>query len=114
MSLCSTYSCFQFWFLLYLASMEKYELTLVLDADLSSEDQKKLIAKIKKTIEENKAKIKQEEEWGKKELAYPINKKKSGVYFLLNLESPKEDLPKIDKKLKMEKEVLRFLILRKE
>jgi len=94
--------------------MEKYELTLVLDADLNSEDQKKLIAKIKKTIEENKGKIKQEEEWGKKELAYPINKKKNGVYLLLNLESSKEDLPKIDKKLKIEEGVLRFLILRKE
>jgi small subunit ribosomal protein S6 len=94
--------------------MEKYELTLVLDADLNSENQKKLIAKIKKTIEENKGKIKSEEEWGKKELAYPINKKKNGFYLLLNLESSKEDLPKIDKKLKMEEGVLRFLILRKE
>ena len=94
--------------------MEKYELTLVLDADLDSEDQKKLIAKIKKTIEDNKGKIKSEEEWGKKELAYPINKKKNGVYLLLDLESSKEDLPKIDKKLKMEEGVLRYLILRKE
>jgi len=94
--------------------MEKYELTLVLDADLKSEDQKKLIAKIKKTIEENKGKIEKEEEWGKKELAYPINKKKNGFYLLLNLESSKEDLPKIDKKLKIEEGVLRYLILRKE
>ena len=89
-------------------------MTLVLDADLKSEDQKKLIAKIKKTIEENKGKIEKEEEWGKKELAYPINKKKNGFYLLLNLESSKEDLPKIDKKLKIEEGVLRYLILRKE
>ena len=94
--------------------MEKYELTLILDADLSSENQKKTIANVKKIIEENKGKVGKEEEWGKKELAYPISKKKNGFYFLINLESSKQDLPKIDKKLKIEEGVLRYLILRKE
>jgi len=94
--------------------MTDYELTLVLDTDLSSENQKKLIEKIKKTIEENKGKLEKQEEWGKKELAYPINKKKNGIYFCLALKASSEALPKIDKKLKIEEGVMRYLIIRKE
>ena len=94
--------------------MKDYELTLVFDPDLSSADQKKLIEKIKKTIEENKGKVEKEEEWGKKELAYPINKKKNGTYLYLTLKVSPEGLPKIDKKLKIEEGVMRFLIIRKE
>ncbi|MBM3205622.1 30S ribosomal protein S6 [Candidatus Shapirobacteria bacterium] len=94
--------------------MIDYELTLVLSADLSSEDQKKLIEKIKKTIEEQKGKIEKQEDWGKKELAYPIKKKKMGFYFWWEAKLDPESLSKIDKKLKMEEEVLRYLILRKE
>lgn len=94
--------------------MFDYELTLVLDADSSSENQKKQIEKIKKTIEENKGKVQSEEDWGKKEFAYPINKKKSGVYLLLNLKISAPDIQKVDKKLKIEEGVLRHLILRKE
>ena len=106
MNLNLTYSILKF--------MKDYELTLVLDADLSSEDQKKLIAKIKKIIEGNKGKVKKEEEWGKKELAYSIKKKQNGIYFCLSLGISPEDLPKIDKKIKMEEGVMRYLIIRKE
>jgi small subunit ribosomal protein S6 len=94
--------------------MEDYELTLVLDPDLSSANQKKLVEKIKKIIEEGKGKVNKEEEWGKKELAYPINKKKNGIYFCLTLNVLPEVVPKIDKKIKAEEEVMRYLIIRKE
>ena len=89
-------------------------MTLILDADLSSEDQKKLIEKIKKIIEDTKGKVEKINDWGKKELAYPIKKKKMGSYFLWEIKVAPQDLDKIDKKLKIEEEVLRYLVLRKE
>ena len=94
--------------------MKDYELVLILSADLSSENQKKLIEKVKKEIEENKGKLEKKEEWGKKELAYPIKKEKNGIYFCLNLKISPEALLKIDKKLKIEEGVMRYLIIRKE
>ncbi len=93
--------------------MKDYELTLVLDGDLSSEDQKKLTEKIKKIIEEEKGKVERTYDWGKKELAYPIKKKKMGFYFCWEIKVTPEALDKIDKKLKIEG-VLRYLILKKE
>ncbi len=94
--------------------MKDYELTLILDADLSSEDQKKLSEKIKKIIEDAKGKVEKTNDWGKKELAYPIKKKKMGSYFLWEIKADSQQIDKIDKKLKIEEEVLRYLILRKE
>ncbi|MCJ7829674.1 30S ribosomal protein S6 [Patescibacteria group bacterium] len=94
--------------------MFDYELTLILDADLSAEDQKKLTEKIKKIIEDAKGQVEKTNDWGKKELAYPIKKKKMGFYFLWEIKLTPDDLDKIDKKLKIEEEVLRYLILRKE
>jgi len=94
--------------------MFDYELTLVLDADLSSEDQKKLIEKIKKIIEDAKGRVEKTNDWGKKELVYPIKKKKMGSYFLWEIKVAPQDLDKIDKKIKIEEGLLRYLFLRKE
>jgi len=94
--------------------MENYELTLVLDPDLSSEDQKKLTEKIKKIIEDTKGKVEKVNDWGKRELAYPIKKKKMGFYFLWEIKLTPGDLDKIDKKIKIEEGVMRYLIIRKE
>ena len=94
--------------------MFDYELTLILDPDLSSEDQKKLIEKIKKIIEDTKGKVEKTNDWGKKELAYPIKKKTMGFYFLWEIKADSQQIDKIDKKLKIEEGVLRYLILRKE
>jgi small subunit ribosomal protein S6 len=94
--------------------MKDYELTLVLDPDLSSEDQKKLAEKIKKIIEDTKGKVEKVNDWGKRELAYPIKKKKMGFYFLWEIKLASGDLDKIDKKIKIEEGVMRYLIIRKE
>jgi len=94
--------------------MFDYELTLILDPDLSSEDQKKLIEKIKKIIEDTKGKVEKTNDWGKKELAYPIKKKKMGDYFLWEIKADPEQIDKVDKKLKIEEGVMRYLIIRKE
>ena len=94
--------------------MKDYELTLVLDPDLSSEDQKKLTEKIKKIIEDTKGKVEKVNDWGKRELAYPIKKKKMGFYFLWEIKLALGDLDKIDKKIKIEEGVMRYLIIRKE
>ncbi len=94
--------------------MRDYELTLVLDGELSSEDQKKITQKIKKIIEDEKGKVEKQNDWGKRELAYPIKKKRMGFYFLWEIKIAPEELDKIDKKLKIEEGVLRYLIIRKE
>ena len=59
--------------------MWDYELTFIIDADLSGEEQKKLLTKVQKVVTELKGKIEKRDKWGKKELSYPIKKKNMGV-----------------------------------
>lgn len=94
--------------------MRDYELTLVLDPDLKTEEQKKLQTKIAKLITDFKGKIAKKDEWGKKELSYPIKKKKMGVYFCWFVKLLPEAVGQLDKKLKLEESIMRYLIIKKE
>jgi small subunit ribosomal protein S6 len=94
--------------------MNGYELTMILDPDLTSENQKKLLEKFKKLIEDSKGKISKQDDLGKKELAYPINKKKNGAYFFWEVQTSAESIRQLDKKLKIEDGIMRHLIIRKD
>lgn len=94
--------------------MRDYELTLVIDPDLTSENQKKLVTKIKKIITDLKGKVATTKEWGKKELAYPIKKKTLGYYFFLETNLPEKAPAEIEKKLKLEEGVMRYLLVKAE
>ena len=94
--------------------MRDYELTLVIDPDLTSVNQKKIFTKIKKIITDLKGKVGKEDEWGRKELAYSIKKKTMGSYFLWTVKLPAEAPAEIDKKLKLEEAVIRYLLVKKE
>lgn len=92
--------------------MRTYELTLIVDPDLTSENQKKLLAKIKKLIEELEGKVEKTSEWGKKEFTYPIKKKNLGYYFFWELILPPGAVSELDGKLKLEEEIIRYLLVK--
>ncbi|TSC53204.1 MAG: small subunit ribosomal protein S6 [Microgenomates group bacterium LiPW_16] len=95
-------------------TMRSYELTLILNAGLDKSSQEKVLTKIKKIIDDSGGKMGKVEEWGKRQLSYPIKKQKEGVYLLLTLELEGKEAKKIEEKLKLEESVLRHLLIRKE
>ncbi len=64
----------------------KYELIFIVKPDLEESVVKSVNDSIKTTLEGKKAKIVEAKEWGQKELAYEINKYKSGFYFYYLIE----------------------------
>lgn len=82
-------------------------MVLVLNPNLTDEQQEELLTKVKKWV--GKVKV---DFWGKKELAYPLKKQNEGIYVLLNLEEG--SFKEMERKLKMEDNILRFLLVRKE
>lgn len=94
--------------------MRDYELVLVIDPDLAGEDRKKQLTKVKKIVEDLKGKVSKTDDWGKKELAYPIKKKNLGYYFLLTIKLPPEAPSQVDQKLQLEEGILRYLLVKKE
>lgn len=91
--------------------MNKYELAVLYHPDLEV-DLDKGEQRVKKIIEDNKGKIVETDNWGKKKLAYPINKLESAVYVFYTVELEPKSLAKIESTLNITDEVLRYLIVK--
>jgi small subunit ribosomal protein S6 len=94
--------------------MNTYELVLVLDGKATSAKKKSTIAKIEKLIKILGGKVKKTEDWGVKELAYNIKKSTSGLFLIFTLELEGKAVNTIPAKLKLETDILRYLLIRKE
>src|SRR3954463_2755018 len=91
--------------------MEKrYETVFILTPVLSDDQAKEAAKKFKKTITDLGGKIVNEENWGLKKLAYPIQKKTTGFYHLLEFAGEGEDIiNNLEVVYKRDERILRFL-----
>ena len=94
--------------------MRDYELVVVLSPDLTSTKKNKLIAKIKKMVTDLKGKSIEAKDWGVKELAYPVAGKKKGYFHFWHLQLEQNSPASIDEKMKLENDVLRYLLVKIE
>ena len=66
--------------------VNRYETVFILTPVLSEDQVKETVKKVEATLKEQKAKVMHRENWGLKKLAYPIKKKSTGFYNLLEFE----------------------------
>lgn len=92
--------------------MRSYETMYILSPDLSEEERKGLIERFKNLIIENGGEITNFDEWGKRKLAYPIDKKPEGYYVLMNFNSDSRVSQELERVYKITDGVLRYLIIR--
>ena len=92
--------------------MNRYETVFILTPVLADEQMKEAVGKFKGLLEENGAKIVNEEEWGLRKLAYPIQKKSTGFYCLLEFEGAPTLVKKLDIAFRRDERVIRFLTFR--
>ncbi len=96
--------------------MEKngnYELLFIIHPDLESTIDKS-IERIRANVEKRGGKVIYEENWGKRKLTYEINKTDVGIYVLWFLSLPKNKIANIEKDLRINEEVMRYMILKAE
>lgn len=91
-----------------------YELLYIVSNKYSEEELKPIIEKVRKIISDQGGNITFSEEWGKKRLAYPINNFRYGYYNLVEFDLEGEKLIKIDKALRLAREILRHQIVNKK
>jgi small subunit ribosomal protein S6 len=91
--------------------LNQYEIAVLFDPQLEI-DLSKPTAKIEKIISDNKGKITKTDNWGKKKLAYTINKQDHAVYVFYTVELPAENVQNIESTLNITDEVIRYLITR--
>ena len=89
--------------------MNSYYLTLVLKPDLEEKVRKELLDGLKKKFE----KVVKEDLWGLRDLAYPIKKQTKGFYAHFEIEADPKNAKGLDKILKLEEDIIRYLVVRK-
>jgi len=94
------------------AGSNLYELMLILNPDLREPEIKKKLKEVTEMIEKAGGKITQEDFWGKKELAYRIKLQNEGVYMVYDMELPPSFLPELQQNLRIEKEILRSMVIK--
>ncbi|MBK2028536.1 30S ribosomal protein S6 [Francisella noatunensis] len=93
--------------------MKHYEIVLMIHPD-QSEQLDTMLSKYRGIIEEKGGKIHRFEDWGRRQLAYPIEKLHKAHYVLFNVECDVESLEKLQENLKYNDAVLRRLVISKK
>ncbi|MES2107646.1 MAG: 30S ribosomal protein S6 [Bacteroidota bacterium] len=91
--------------------MQQYEIVIVLTPLLSVDVAAEANAKYSKILTDNGAEIIQEDNWGLRKLAYPIQKKTTGYYHLTEFKAPGDLINKVEVELRRDERVLRFLTI---
>ncbi len=92
--------------------MNHYETVFILTPVLSDAQMKEAVEKFKTILTEQGATIVNEENWGLRKLAYPIEKKNSGFYILLEFEAEPSVIAKLEIQFRRDERVIRFLTFR--
>ncbi len=93
--------------------MIDYEILLLLDPDLAEEPQVEVITRVRDLIEKGGGTFTRHDVWGKRKLAYEIDKKGDGNYHLLLFSALPETLDEISRVLKIDDNVMRHLATRR-
>lgn len=89
--------------------MKNYETVFVLTPVLSDEQMKDAVGKFKKILTDNGAEIINDENWGLKKLAYPIQHKKTGFFQLFEFKSETTLINVLETEFRRDEKVMRFL-----
>lgn len=94
--------------------MNKYELALVVSAKLEDDARDAVVEKAKGYITRYNGTITEVEEWGKKKLAYEIQKMYEGFYYFIQFEADANAPAEIERHVRIMDNVLRYLVIRKD
>ena len=88
-----------------------YESVVILNATLEDDQLESTLNRIQETLSANGADISDLEKWGRKRLAYPIQKSKSGYYAIHRFEAPSEAISELERIYRLDENVVRYLTI---
>jgi small subunit ribosomal protein S6 len=93
-------------------NMALYEHLLIARQDISAQQVDALATHLKTIIEGQDGKVEKQEYWGLRSLAYRIKKNRKGHYVLLNINAPGKAVHELERQLKINEDVLRFITVK--
>lgn len=94
--------------------MTKYELAVVVSAKLEEEDRAAVVEKAKALIERFGGQITNVDDWGKKRLAYEIQKMKEGFYYFIQFDAETSAPAEIESRMHIMDGVIRYLCVKQD
>jgi small subunit ribosomal protein S6 len=94
--------------------MKNYELALVLVPTLGEEEKVATLEKAKELIARFGGEITNVDDWGKRKLAYEINKIREGFYYFIHFNAETTLPAEVESRLRINESVLRYLIVRQD
>ncbi len=94
--------------------MNSYETVFILTPVLSDDQAKEAVQKFEGEISSLGGKVKHSESWGLRKLAYPIQKKSTGFYFLVEFQADGNAVAELELQMKRDERVMRFLTVKME
>jgi len=94
--------------------MNKYELAVVVSAKIEDEERAAVIDKCKALIERFGGQITDIDEWGKKRLAYEIQKMKDAFYYFIHFDAESAAPVEIESRIRIMDNVIRYLCIRQD
>ncbi len=94
--------------------MNKYELAVVVSAKLEEEERTATIEKVKEQIARFGGTVTNVDEWGKKRLAYEIQKMREAFYYFIKFDAEPTTPGEVEKQIRIMENVIRFLCVKDE
>ena len=94
--------------------MNKYELTVVVNAKIEDDVRVATVEKVKEYVARYGGTVTNVDEWGKKRLAYEIQKMKEGFYYFIQFEADATAPAEIERHVRIMENVIRYLCVRPE
>lgn len=92
--------------------MKKYETLYIISPALNEEEVKGVIERVKGVVENGGGVVENIDEWGKRRLAYEINKVNEGYYVLMNFSADNELPKELDRVFRISDNVIRHIIVK--
>jgi small subunit ribosomal protein S6 len=94
--------------------VRQYETIFIVDPEFETDAVQELVEKFKGLVEGQGGQITEVDEWGKRRLAYPINDRQEGYYYLMNFTANPETAQDLERVYKITNGLMRYLIIKKE
>ena len=95
-------------------SMNKYELAVVVSARIEDEERAAVVDKCKALVERFGGVITEVDDWGKKRLAYEVQKMKEAFYYFIRFDAESTAPIEIESRIRIMDNVIRYLIVRQD
>ncbi len=93
-------------------SVRHYEIMIILDPSQDERTAAPSLDKFLEIVRKDNGKVVKVDVWGKRRLAYPINKKEEGVYAVIDLECESQTVLELDRVLNLNDSIMRTKVLR--